>query len=736
MAANIHRLGPISLGILMLIELLSAQSASAQTHLAALDSQPSLGTVTVQSEPSRISLTTPAPERSSPQTYLSPQAISEIATPLADFGTLANLTPSFVSSAPNGPGFDAAKNMSLRGFSDGQFNITMDGIPFADPDSLGHHSTSYFPAANIDHLMVDRSPGSATTLGYSTLGGSLNLYSVELPAMDEKRIYGAYGSFNTSLVGARLATARPAESGQSGWLLNLEHMESNGAMAFSSAHKDNLLVKSETRWDGKQLNLLYAYDSYHFINPPSVTSAQVAANGSGAGFNNTPGTAGYYGYNLTDRNSDFGYARLHMPLDAGWELTETVYTYAYNNRGLSPNGDLTKSNIGSGFGVPGTDIGGRISSDSFRTLGNILQAQRSDAQGTLRAGLWIDQSRQTYNRNALDLSTGQPYNANANAASPVLFDFKSTLGVIQPYVEYEWKPTEQWNIRPGLRYQQVRRSFDAQVVPNSLPGTHGPVERRVSTSLPSLDARYRFNPLTQAYVQWSNGALVPSQSFFYTKTPTQSNQASPQNSRAFQVGVTRGDSEASLTLDAYAIHINNYIAAVTQNNVTQYINAGKVQYKGLELEGQRQLGAGFSALANASVIRAQFQDSGVTSAAQKAGDDIPLAPRYIGLLGVLYQSGPWSASLLTKFVGAQYQGKNGSSDGPNYRVAGYNYTHLTVSRIFGELGALKDSRLSLQINNLRNATPVTDAAGLAASGSPLVNVLAKRSAMLAFSAGF
>jgi iron complex outermembrane recepter protein len=58
-----------------------------------------------------------------------------------------------VSSAPNGPGFDAAKNESLRGFVDGPFNVTLDGIPFADPDNFQHHTTAYFPATELDRRL-------------------------------------------------------------------------------------------------------------------------------------------------------------------------------------------------------------------------------------------------------------------------------------------------------------------------------------------------------------------------------------------------------------------------------------------------------------------------------------------------------------------------------------------------------------------------------------------------------
>jgi hypothetical protein len=116
-----------------------------------------------------------------------------------------------------------------------------------------------------------------------------------------------------------------------------------------------------------------------------------------------------------------------------------------------------------------------------------------------------------------------------------------------------------------------------------------------------------------------------------------------------------------------------------------------------------------------------------------AGDDIPLAPKYVGLLGAVYQRAEWNASLVTKFVGAQYQGRNGSSDGANFRVAAYSYTNLSLGRSLDDVLGPLHARVSFQVNNIEGRHPVTDAAGLAASGSQLVNVLAGRNYTLSLS---
>jgi iron complex outermembrane receptor protein len=141
--------------VLLLTATLAGRSAQADDALADVVDGTRPLQVLVQGEAPRASEA--VLNVGSPQSVLSAQLIQRIASPVGDYGSVANLTPSYVSSAPNGPGFDAAKNQSLRGFVDGQFNVTLDGIPFADPDNFQHHSTSYFPVAELEQMVIDRS---------------------------------------------------------------------------------------------------------------------------------------------------------------------------------------------------------------------------------------------------------------------------------------------------------------------------------------------------------------------------------------------------------------------------------------------------------------------------------------------------------------------------------------------------------------------------------------------------
>jgi iron complex outermembrane receptor protein len=67
--------------------------------------------------------------------------------------------------------------LSMRGFQDGQYNVTYDGIPFGDANGETHHTTSYFPAKVLGGEVIDRGPGTAADIGENTFGGTIGLLS-------------------------------------------------------------------------------------------------------------------------------------------------------------------------------------------------------------------------------------------------------------------------------------------------------------------------------------------------------------------------------------------------------------------------------------------------------------------------------------------------------------------------------------------------------------------------------
>src|SRR5262245_55774659 len=150
----------------------------------------------------------------SAQSLISPEYVRSYTSPVSDYSQVLQMAPGTFSTSTNGPGLGDTKTF-YRGFKDGQYSMTYDGIPFNDTNDPTHHSWAFFPAQTIGSTVFDRSPGSAATVGPSTYGGSVTLLSRSLN--NDALINGtvSYGSFNTRLFDADFSTGRFGPGGRS-----------------------------------------------------------------------------------------------------------------------------------------------------------------------------------------------------------------------------------------------------------------------------------------------------------------------------------------------------------------------------------------------------------------------------------------------------------------------------------------------------------------------------------------
>src|ERR1700716_2143375 len=147
-----------------------------------------------QSAPSQGSLVA-----TQPQSIVGADFILNNDAPAANYTDIIKFTPSVWTVDPNGPGLMENLGTSIRGFQDGQFNVTLDGIPWFDPNDFTHHSTSYFMSVDLANVVVDRGPGNAGTFGNATFGGTVYMQSTEPKKTMGLTTLLSFGSFNTQL---------------------------------------------------------------------------------------------------------------------------------------------------------------------------------------------------------------------------------------------------------------------------------------------------------------------------------------------------------------------------------------------------------------------------------------------------------------------------------------------------------------------------------------------------------
>ena len=175
-----------------------------------------------------------------PTSIVSDKILRDVVIPSGDYNDAVKYTPGFYSSNPNGPLGDAKGGW--RGFQDGQYNITFDGIPFGDENDPTHHSAAYFPAAFLGKVTLDCGPGAASQVGYATFGGTLAMQSFELQDTFGGNVQSSYGSFSTLNSSATVQTGLDKNTGVR-LLMQYNHSETAGALQYNSVETNQWLLK-------------------------------------------------------------------------------------------------------------------------------------------------------------------------------------------------------------------------------------------------------------------------------------------------------------------------------------------------------------------------------------------------------------------------------------------------------------------------------------------------------------
>ena len=657
---------------------------------------------------------------SQPTSVVGSTFIRENIVPTNNYDRIIQFTPSAQNVEPVGGGLQQNYQESIRGFQYTQFNTTLDGIVLPGlPTNFAPQSESYFLSHDIGSVQVDRGPGTASTLGYATFGGTVAINSIT--PSDTVRItpYSTSGSYKTQLTGLQLDSGGLASLNGARATLDLQRLTSEGAISGTSTSRSNGFAKVEVPiGDNTVLTFLGNYDRNYVHTPYGATAAQIAKFGPKYGLNNDPTSQAYRGYNYDDYTTDFEYVGIKSDLGDGWALDDKLYTNAYYQTGevgRDPNGttpNLTSSARNRYFsnGLPITlnnDVPGYAKHNDFRDYGNILRLTRDTAWGQLRGGLWVDYENASNFREQVVLNRGGiEYAVNSPTAAPFVRLYHTDLRTEQPYLEWAVTPLPGLVITPGLKYTATTRDLDATV--NS--GTRVPAkfERTYSDLQPAIDARYSISKNWTVYAQTARGFLAPPINVLYTTSPA---NLSPQSTWNYQVGTAYQTNRFTLAADAYYIDFQNRIGSrALSAGDSAFFNSGGANYRGLEFEGTMNLAYGASAYANYTLNSADLTNH---------GGPLSVTPRYTAAAGVLYQrSGVFRdndlvhGSIIGKFIGPQYL-----QDSPAaYPIRHYAFADLAAGYVLPIWNARKlDFRVN--VDNISNDRSLIGLAGVAGDGA-------------------
>jgi iron complex outermembrane receptor protein len=727
--------------------------------------------VTVNETISMAALTAPSGnslESTSAKTEITTDFIKNFMSPLADYSEVVNFAPGTYSINPNGIGLGQGKTF-FRGFSDGQYTMTFDGIPFEDTNSPTHHSWANFPSGWTASTDFDRSPGLASSFGPTNFGGSINLQSPQLYPDPDIRATGSYGSFNTRLLQLDADSGFFGPGHKNSFLMDIQQLLSDGYQTFNRQKRVAGYGKFQHRFNERSSLTLYGGLVDIWTNTPNTTNAtraQIQQFGDNFLLSGDPGTPTapnpyYYGLNFYHVQTDFEYAAYTANLGGGWKLDTKAYTTRYWNKQNYQNGATVNLTASKPSGVDKLN--------GYRHAGDTLIVSKDFKFGTFRTGLWYDWAytdRYQVPTNPLTWVDTPLGNFHEH------FITQST----QPFGEFEWRAAPKLVIIAGIKdahYQMHLNQYqDNGKTVGCLGGTAstdfytkapiclGGAQFAIHTVdynnvLPNISARYSIRNNWSAYAQFAEGSVIPPSNVFDVPGGNVLTPPKPTVAKTYQTGTVLKGRRWTFDADYYYIHFQNGYQSYTDPVSLEpvFVATGPSHTQGVEVESNGILGWGFNIYGNFSAGTAKYNEG---PNYPNGGKWVANAPSNVESISLIWRHKNIDMGLVDKNVGRTYN-DNGSL---TYTINGikipypvdeaikldsFNIVNFFANYTIKNQSFLRGSKLGVAINNLADnhaligVTPAT-AATLTAPYVPaqgdLLNLVPGRSVMFTLTVGW
>jgi iron complex outermembrane receptor protein len=639
-------------------------------------------------------------EARSATSTISDQYVRDFTAPVSDFSQVIQMAPGTFSYSANGPGLSDTKTF-FRGFKDGYYSMTFDGIPFNDTNDPTHHSHVFFPSMFVGGTVLQRSPGSAASIGPSTFGGSVDLQSRHFDQGMHAGVTVAPSSFNTALYDVQFDSGA---MGRSHLFLDGHYLTSDGYQTFNDQQRKGFSAKYLFAVSPKTSVTAFAgiiqYNS-HTPNQKGATRAQIEQHGDNYLNSGNPADPNYWGYNIYDVPTNFEYVGYRTDLGHGWVVDNKVYTmYYYNHQRFNSVTTISATS--------GTD-----KLNSYRKVGNLLPLTQTSRFGVLRTGLWYEYAKTDRYQTPSDPRTW------VNAALPN-FHEKFNTTTVQPYIEYSFKVSSQVTVTPGFKTSSFKQDFtqfaDNGKTVGSLNGAPFIEHEETYTAYePSFDVHYLPRQNWSVYGQYATGNNVPPSSVFDVKNAQVIVVPKPIEAKTWQGGTVY--KARRLTLDFDVFHTgfdNDYSSTTDTSGNVSYFSSGSSTSKGVETEATYMIGSGFFVYGNATKGSTRYDATGQL---------LQNAPQDTETLGLTYSDSHMSIGGFSKRVGTMYN-DNGSTH-QAVLIDPVTISNIFFNYTFGGSSMLSRSKIKVGVNNLSNThaitgvTPASTATSVPAQGDVL-----------------
>ncbi len=608
-----------------------------------------------------------------------------------DLPILLNFLPSVVTTSDAGAGIGYT-GIRVRGVSPQSTNITINGIPYNDPESMGTFWVNLPDfTSSIQSLQLQRGIGTSTN-GSGAFGASINISTDNISQTPYAEISSSFGSFNTRKNTIKFSTGK----------IN-DVFEFSGR--FSKIDSDGYVDRA------------YSDLKSYFIQGTYLKGSTLIKAISFAGHEKT--YQSWYGLTMdqlkenrrqnpyTYENEIDNYKQDHYQLH--WN--EKINNFWSFNLGLNYT-------YGRGYFEQYREddnidtYGGIVSSDTN------LNGEKTDTTDLIRRR-WLDNDFYVFNsslnfiKNKIDLTISSSYSSYVgDHFGEVIWarTFSSNGKIRDRYYEglgekkdlsfftkLLYSIDEKIEFYSDLQYRNVK--YNTSGTTSDL--VNMVIDKSYGFFNPKIGLSYKLNPNSLLYVSYARANREPNRTDYESNPDIQ-----PERLNDIEFGWRLRNKNMSLNLNSYFMLYDEQLVLTGEIDDVgnpKRTNSGSSYRIGLEIENRINISELFSFETNLTLSSNKNKNifSMVDGALYNYGKtNISFSPSFVGSNAIIYQpSEKISLSLLSKYVGKQYMG---NTDQPNSILESYFVNDLNITYSLQPKKIFQSISINFLINNILN----------------------------------
>ena len=600
-----------------------------------------------------------------------------------DIPILLNFLPSVVTTSDAGAGVGYT-GIRVRGVSPQSTNITLNGIPYNDAESLGTFWVNLGDfASSVESLQLQRGVGTSTN-GSGAFGASINILTDAVSKEASGEISNSFGSFNTRKHTVKFSTGRLNEHFEIAG--RLSNIASDGYIDRASADlksyflqgayvDDNTLIKAIV-FGGNEVT----YQSWFGIDRETLERDRTF-NPAGQ-YTDDDGNTKFYDNEVDNYSQDHYQLHWNQRYNNYWSTTVGVnYTYG---RGYFEQ--FREDDDFSTYGFEEVTVNG----ETINTT-DLIRRRWLDND------FYVINASANYKNNGLDMIFGGSFSHydGDHFGEVIWSEFASQSEIRDRYYEGNGKKNDlsffaKANYRLNDQIQlygdlQLRNvNYETSGINSNL--TQFNVDENYTFFNPKLGITYELNDSNDLYFSYARANREPTRDEFENDPNIE-----PEQLNDFEIGWRHKNGNFSFNANSYIMLYNEQLVLTGEiNDVGAQLrsNSGESYRIGLELEAVIPVTPKLTLQPNMTLSSNRNRETIVSlnGELQNLGStEIAFSPNLVAANAVVFQPmNQLQMSLLSKYVGEQFMGNTENPDSKldSFFVNDFNVTYTLETNSF------------------------------------------------------